>query len=119
MAGALLDAIRSHKPNFPDSSKRWVGDIDLAIRKDEVSADRLTAAADFAHRHDATGFWRGNILSGAALRRQLQALEIRMARTKPKKSTATGWAPPSDSAAFDESGNGETVYTSGGIRRKF
>lgn len=89
VARYLLDAIRSHHPEHSDARvDGWARDIDLAIRVDGVSADRLRAAIDFAHR-SPDAFWRSNVLSGSKLRARLDQLEIRAAQAAatPRRMT--------------------------------
>lgn len=71
----LLEAIRSHKPDASDGVESWAKDIDKAIRIDKRTPARLKAAIDYAHRSRET-FWRGNLLSGASLRKHCERLEI-------------------------------------------
>lgn len=89
VAAYLLEAIRSHKPDMPDSSGKWVKAIDLAIRVDKRSPDRLKAVIDFAHRSRVV-FWRPNVLSGEKLREKFDQLEIQAAGVTPIRDVRVG-----------------------------
>lgn len=74
----LLEAIRSHTPDFKgDNEIGWARDLDLAIRCDARTPEQLTRAIDWVHRNPAGAFWRANILSGKKLRAQFETLRVR------------------------------------------
>jgi hypothetical protein len=79
VAQYLLEAIRSHKPDAKGDPGAWAKDIDLAIRVDGRTVEGLKRAVDQAHR-SADPFWRPNLLSGKALRKQCERLEIKAAQ---------------------------------------
>lgn len=83
VATALLEAIRSHEPTFKPKFgaadvQRWARDADLMLRRDGRSVEQVERVIAWAHRGDATHFWRGNILSVAKLRAQFDQLAIKM-----------------------------------------
>lgn len=95
LAQFLYDAIRSHSPQFMADAKPasiatkltgWARDIDRGLRLDGMTAQGARDAIDAAHRSDDT-FWRGNLLSGAKLRKHYEALRIKKgnAPTSPGK----------------------------------
>lgn len=76
-ARRLLEAIRSHTPDFePRAFDGWARDLDLAIRIDKRTPEQLSKAADWVHRSPTGAFWRANVLSGKKLRAQFDTLRI-------------------------------------------
>ena len=91
----LLDAIRSHSPDFKTSIKpseiekmknSWSRALSPKLRKGEISREGAISVIDYAHRHDTTGFWRQNILSARSLIKQYDRLLIASRQKKPKRS---------------------------------
>lgn len=76
LAGELLTAIQRHTPTFrpPPRLEGWARPIDLALRLDGRTVADLRRAIAFAHADPAGSFWRPNLLSGEALRRQADRL---------------------------------------------
>ena len=79
VALSLLEAIESHSPEYSAkvSESRlqgWALEIDRALRLDGYTETQAIAVIRWAHREDPRGFWRGNLLSGSSLRRQLPRL---------------------------------------------
>jgi hypothetical protein len=75
LAKYLLAAIHTHHPEVKDGSPAWARDMELAL-KDGRTPEQLRSAIDFAHRSSKGEFWRGNVLSGATLRRHYDKLAI-------------------------------------------
>lgn len=102
LASELLAAIRSHSPDAlaPPSLDGWARDLDLAMRRDRRTPEQLRAAIAFAHRDARGHFWRGNVLSGAALRKQFDRLRIQ-SRSGSDSSRRNGAAPASDSSVLE------------------
>lgn len=88
VAEYLLAAIRSHKPDMRDGSAGWTRDIGLALRLDGRTPDRLRAVIDYAHRSREV-FWRANLLSGKALRKHCERIEIQ-AQSAPSRDVRVG-----------------------------
>lgn len=111
-ASHLLEAIRSHTPDFKATKAPaelavmlhgWAHDLDLAIRIDGRTAVELNKAADWAHRSATGAFWRGNVLSGKKLRAQFDAMRIQAReRAGPLFAGTRGHAPPSDASEFGD-----------------
>lgn len=88
LAGHLSSAILSHKPDLKDlqgerrgrAEARWAEDIDLAIRIDKRSPEKLRAVIDWCHRSPEGSFWRANLLSGKKLRAQYDVITAQMER---------------------------------------
>lgn len=89
VAQELYDAIRSHHDSFMVGAKPaaiekkllgWARDIDLGIRVDGHTKDGYLDAVRAAHRSEDE-FWRGNILSGAKLRKHYERLQIKQKPT--------------------------------------
>lgn len=79
LARSLLAAIKSHSPEYSakvteSRLQGWALEIDRSIRLDGYSEDQIGAVVRWAHREDPRGFWRGNMLSGSKLRKQLPRL---------------------------------------------
>ena len=87
----LLDAIRSHTPDYLEQLtsatlgkklRGWALKIDVGYRNDGMTLEGCKTAIDAAHRSEDT-FWRSNLLSGAALRKQYERLRMRSSKSKP------------------------------------
>jgi len=82
LAEYLRDAIASHSPETLAGKaggrklQGWAKDIDLMLRRDERKAASVRLVIDQAHR-SSDHFWRGNLLSGKALRKQFDRLIIK------------------------------------------
>lgn len=88
----LLEAIRSHTPDFEGRNVAgWSRDLDLAIRIDKRTPEQLNKAADWVHRSPAGAFWRANVLSGKKLRAQFDTLRI---QARERSSGLLGGALP-------------------------
>jgi hypothetical protein len=115
VAEYLLAAIRSHKPDAKGEPKAWARDIDLAIRVDGRTVDSLKRAVDQAHR-SADPFWRSNLLSGKALRKQCDRLLIKAAQpplgTRASPTGAKTYSP----AEMAEMARAEFEFERGGSR---
>ncbi len=93
VATYLLDAIRSHTPDFTpvggddDATRaKWARDIDKAIRVDGRTPERLRKAIDWIHRTPGKGeFWRPNVMSGKKLRDQYETMRAQAANPVPGK----------------------------------
>lgn len=82
----LLEAIRSHKPDFlPKGSRngnadpvlaKWAKDMDLCIRLDRRDPNDIRRAINYAHRRPSEPFWRAFILSAGKLRQKMETLLI-------------------------------------------
>lgn len=82
----LLHLIHGNKPNFYEAKlkpkegrerwlQRWSYDLDLMIRVDKLSPERIEKVITWCQADD---FWKKNILSTTKLRQQFQNLEIKM-----------------------------------------
>lgn len=99
----LYDSIKSHSPEYKSKAKPetiskhllgWAKDLDYAMRLDGLSPDDVNAVIYFAHRDPRGEFWRGNILSGAKVRKHAERLL--MERRKPSKKGARQMQAPTD-----------------------
>ncbi|KKM23234.1 hypothetical protein LCGC14_1617300 [marine sediment metagenome] len=78
LAKRLEAHIRSRKPNLrPIQSDTWATDIDLILRIDKRTSEKLQEVIDWCQQDN---FWQNNILSPAKLRKQLDRLELQMAK---------------------------------------
>ncbi|MHC4618587.1 MAG: hypothetical protein ACYTEQ_12645 [Planctomycetota bacterium] len=75
----LLDLILERKANFrrPDL-QRWAVHVDRLIRVDKRTPEQIEAVIRWCQEDD---FWQNNILSTEKLRKQLDRLELGMAKT--------------------------------------
>ncbi len=84
LAELLLELIRQRKADFKEPDlDRWARDIERMIRLDRRDPQRIEAVLRWCQ---ADPFWQSNILSGAALRRHLDRLELKM-RAQPARET--------------------------------
>lgn len=106
-AQCLIDAIRSHKPDFKSGMQparleallmSWAKDIDVGMRNDGMTLQGCEEAISAAHRSDDT-FWRGNLLSGKKLRKHYESLRIRSSGPQAKPAALPDGF---DFAAFGE-----------------
>ena len=87
LAGLLLDLILERKPDYlagrPDKRKqtisRWAKDIALAIRRDGRDPAKIESVIRWTQNDS---FWQNNVLSGAALRKQFDRLEMQMQKER-------------------------------------
>lgn len=86
LAELLWELIRQRKADFrqPDLD-RWARDIERMIRLDRRDPQRIEAVLRWCQ---ADPFWQSNILSGAALRRHFDRLELKMRSQPARESTA-------------------------------
>lgn len=78
LAKLLESEILKNNQKFPDNEKQkqtWAKDIDLMIRRDNISADDIAEVIMWCQK-DA--FWKSNILSGKKLREKYQQLRMKM-----------------------------------------
>lgn len=110
----LYEAIRSHSPGFMADAKpavierkltSWARDVDRGMRLDGMTPQGCRDAIDAAHR-SADGFWRGNLLSGAKLRKHYEKLRIKNARPQ---STQKQEGLSDDVRNFDFVGAGQRM----------
>jgi len=90
----LFEAIKANNPksklhNFQNGQaenqiERWAVDIDLMIRIDKRTEDDISAVIRFA---TSDSFWKGNILSGCKLRKQFDALYLKMESPKIERGS--------------------------------
>lgn len=82
LAVHLRDGILSHKPDarVPRADaplQQWAGVIDLMLRIDERTPERIRALIDAIMTSPRLSFWRGVILSPGNLRKHFDAIEIK------------------------------------------
>lgn len=87
----LLEAIRSHTPDYEGNPVAWAHDLDLAIRIDGRTPEQLNKASDWAHRNPQGAFWRANLLSGRKLRVHFERLRI---QAREQQGLLGGALPP-------------------------
>lgn len=87
LANYLLSSIRAHKPDFrqPDM-KKWATEMRRLREIDKVTGQRIRACIDFAQ---ADSFWRANILSPQKLRKQIDALELKISAATADREKAS------------------------------
>jgi len=86
LAELLWDLIRQRKPDFKEPDlDHWARDIDRMIRLDGRDPQQIEAVLRWCQ---ADAFWQSNILSGAALRRHFDRLELKMQPQPARESTA-------------------------------
>ena len=96
LASLLLETIQKTKPNFrpppPPTLKKWEEVINLMLSKDSISVDRIESVLRWLPSND---FWKTNILSANTLRKQFDALELKMeADARGDKKPGSIQAPP-------------------------
>lgn len=74
-----MDKPTSYLTNKQKKLNSWIKDLDKMLRLDKISPTDIRKAIDYATADD---FWKSNILSGSALRRQYDKLEIRLRNVK-------------------------------------
>jgi hypothetical protein len=78
LCSQLFRHITSRKQNFRTPNLRqWEADMDKILRLDCRDEEALAEVIDWCQQDD---FWKDNILSPAKLRKQLDKLELRMAK---------------------------------------
>ena len=76
LASFLLEEILKNKPDFKRPNlQTWAQDIDLMIRKDGRTPDRIREVIGWVQ---GDSFWKANILSPASLRKSFDRLEMAM-----------------------------------------
>jgi len=86
LAKLLLNLIRQRKADFRQPNlARWSRDIDRLIRLENRDPERIEAVLRFSQRDP---FWQNTILSGAALRKHFDRLELQMGQQTSAESTA-------------------------------
>jgi len=90
LAEELRDAIATHSPQYAKkvSGKRlssWAEIIERLIRLDEAQPADIRRVIQWAHLDEEGAFWRANILSASALRKQYPRLRLLIR----EKKTAT------------------------------
>lgn len=76
LSSSLLSNIRNHKPDFKEPNlQKWAESVDLMIRVDKRSSTKIREVMKWCQSDE---FWRSNILSMSKLRKQFDALEIKM-----------------------------------------
>ena len=81
----LLSEVSKFKPLTEAQKKKWMKDIDLAIRKDDISKEEILGVIDWIYTDPKGSFWIPNIMSGAKLRKQLPKLLYDSKIPKPRK----------------------------------
>lgn len=94
LAEMLRDQLTEHIEHFraPSSLESWAADIDKLIRINSVPPPDIEAVIRWLHTSD---FWRKNVLSGKALRKQFARLH------DERKTEAKGPARPARPSATD------------------
>ena len=92
LANRLKEAIGSHTPRLlakarPDA---WAVDIERMIRLDKVTPGEIRTVISFAHEHPKGSFWRANLLSGRALRKQFDRLLVQAREAGVSAARGTG-----------------------------
>ena len=86
LASLLLDLLRQRKADFRTAHlKRWARDIERLLRVDGRDVVQVEAVLRFAQ---ADPFWENIIVSGAALRKYFDRLELQQAGRQPQETTA-------------------------------
>lgn len=76
LASFLLNHIRRNKPDFKQPNlQTWAKSADLMLRRDGRDLEKIKSVIEWSQEDE---FWRGNVLSMSKLRKQFDALEIRM-----------------------------------------
>lgn len=85
LASFLLDEIRKNDPTcMQPNLQTWAKDIDLMIRRDKRTAERIRQVIEWCQGND---FWFKNILSTSKLRKQFGRLEMEIkGRSGPAKT---------------------------------
>ena len=88
LASFLLKEIQKNKPDFKIPNLQvWAKDIDLMIRRDRRIPDRIREVIVWSQ---ADPFWKSNILSPVALRKQFDRLELAVNSKKGKVREVEG-----------------------------
>ncbi len=90
LAEYLLQCIKEHSPKVkaPTSMDAWATDLDKAMRLDGRTTLELSNMIHWAHIADERGFWHGNLLSGAKVRKHFDTINAQMGRSEapPRRS---------------------------------
>lgn len=100
----LADRIEANGSSRPTITKRWRDAARLMLDRDGRTLDQLLTAIDWCQ---ADEFWRTNILSMPALRKQYERLRLQAQRQQQDKlrPAAGGYEPyrnPADQSEYDE-----------------
>ena len=87
VANYLADKILAFKPNARIKPKKWIADIEKAIRIDKRSKEELLNVIDWIYNSKEGNFWIPNIMSGKKLREKFDTLEAQMFRSDWKKQS--------------------------------
>ncbi len=72
----LFQEIKANKPDYKEPNfQSWAKDFDFMIRRDKRTPERIEAVIKWAQNDS---FWKSNILSPGKLRKQFDALEMKM-----------------------------------------
>ena len=90
LAKYLLACIQTHSPKVkkPRSLDAWAADLDKAMRIENRTVLELSNLIQWAHCEDERGFWHGNLLSGAKVRKHFDTISAQMNRSEgaPRRS---------------------------------
>ncbi len=83
LSSKLSESMDNFKAPSTAGLHSWAKDIDLAIRKDNRSANELMDVINWMHDGAGT-FWVANVKSGKKLRSQFDTMWFQMGESKPK-----------------------------------
>ena len=100
LAVHLRDGILRHKPDARVPTKeaqlqQWAGVIDLMLRIDGRSPERIRALIDAIMTNPRIAFWRGVILSPGKLREKFDQIEIQLRERGGYRNSQPSAPPPS------------------------
>lgn len=99
LAVLLRESIRAHSPNVAEKYELdsklepWTRDLERLLRIDRASEQAVRAVIRWAHVEDNRGFWRGNLLSGAKVRKHFDQLSIQARQSGATVPSATSSSP--------------------------
>ena len=81
----LIAQIETHSPSYAEKKRKlgpkdWPQHFDYLLRLDKADPEEVRAIIHWAHIGDKSGFWRSNLLSALAVRKQFARLRIQVVR---------------------------------------
>lgn len=100
LSDRLLVKIVKRKPNLRSPDRLgWIAEMDKILRLDKRTPEQLEELIDWCQQDE---FWQDNILSPAKLRKQLDKLEMKMAKDKQWQRNRRLHRPVEGKTAKDE-----------------
>jgi len=88
VAKDLHCSITNYNPSFVGDYKKWVIDIERAIRIDKRTKEQLIECICWIYSTDAGDFWIPNIMSGKKLREKFDTMNMQVMKKNNSKGVA-------------------------------